>query len=433
MEASFIIPVDERNTHPFRNQPLGSLYLLTILEEEFKEEHDFSLIDLRGLNHENSIYYVPQKDIYFYSISTVEFLSVETTVKKIREVYPDSKHIAGGPHIEIFRENTLDLFDSISLGHGEESIKEIMRDHSKSELKPIYEQPTPLNLNSYPFPSRKYLTKSSVAFKGMINKENIDSLGASFLFSRGCPFSCHFCANVTKGKVDYRSPNLIREELAYLKEEYGIDSLVFKDDNSIPLNKEVARQTLEVIMEADLKWRGQSRANGINSEYVKLAKDSGCVQLAVGIESVFQETLKIINKRIDFDEAKKYLSNLKEEGIERRLLLITGLPGEPQDMVPRTIEFIEETEPSSVLLSLLCPIPGSEMFRNPDKFGMEIDKTMPYDRYFSVFGRFDENEEPTLAFRYKKDTPFGKPFNNEQIISNYKELQEYLRKNNLNF
>jgi len=302
----------------------------------------------------------------------------------------------------------------------------------RSALKKLYRQQAPVDINAYPFPSRSFLPKSAVAMSGLLSKEYSKLIGTNVLFSRGCPFNCHFCANLTKGTPQYRSSELIKEEILYLKREYGIQALAMKDDQSIPVNKAIACKSLQAVAETGIKWRGQSRANGISLDMIKLARAAGCVEIAVGIESVCQKSLDIINKRIDFQHARQYLKNLKNEGIYTRLLLIIGLPGEPKDIAARTIEFIKETEPTTVLLSLLCPLPGTELFNNPARFGIKLKKDVPFEKYTTAFGRFDENEKPALVFEYEKTTPFGESMSNEEILDNYNIVQKYLRENKLN-
>ena len=432
ISAGFVVPISDHNFSPFRNPPLGSLYLLTILKQEFGTQIDESLIDLRGVTPKNTVYHVPEKDVYLYSVSTLDFDDVKQLVNELREVYPGAKHIAGGCHIDIFPEESSEVFDAISLGEGEESIKRIFRDLSISELKSVYKQEEEIDLNNYPIGSREYLPKSAVVQKNILIKEYKGLLGTSVIFSRGCPYNCYFCANVTRGRTRFRSPDLILEELEYLKREYNIEALAIKDDQSIPVNKEQARPMLEALVKAGLKWRGQTRANGVDPEMIKLAKKSGCIEIAVGVESVSQRALEIINKNIDLDEAKDYLRFLKQEGIDRRLLLIMGLPGESEDISERTIEFIKENEPSSVLLSLFSPFPGSETFRNPEKFGIKLNPNVPFDHYINVFGRFDQNEKPFKIFEYEEETPFGKGKNMEKIIEEYQTVQSFLRINGYN-
>ncbi len=433
MDIGFFITSSKQNYKPFRNQPLGSLHLLTIMEEEFGKDLELFLVDLRAINPSDAIYHVPEKDIFMYSLTTLDYPDAERLVKDIREVYPKAKHIAGGPHIEIFPERSLELFDAISLGEAEESVKRIIRDLYKSDLKRVYTSKEKIDLNDYPIASRKYLPKSAVSDEGMLGGNFSDLKGSAVLFSWGCPFSCHFCSNLTFGKARFRSPELIIEEIEYLKSEYGVRALAIKDDNSLPVNKKIARSFLEAIAQTDIKWRGQSRANDIGLDTIKLAKESGCVEVAVGIESVSQKVLDIINKKIDFDAAKEFLKQLREEGINRRLLFILGLPGEPEDIADKTIEFIKETEPSSVLLSLLCPLPGSEIYNHPERFGIKINRDIPFDRYLTAFGRFDENEKFEPVFEYNNITPFGKGKSMEKIMEDHKKVQSFLRDNGLNF
>jgi|TARA_B100001971_G_C18244310_1_gene573112 radical SAM superfamily enzyme YgiQ (UPF0313 family) len=433
MKTGFVITSSKQNYKPFRNQPLGALYLQTIMEEEFGKNLEVSLLDLRAINPDDAIYHVPEKDIYMYSITTLDYPDTERIVKEIRGIYPKAKHIAGGPHVEIFQKQSLNTFDAISLGEGEESIKRIIKDYSESNLKRIYRQQEDIDISRYPIASRKYLPKSAVVDKSLLGKEYLNLNGTAALFSRGCPFDCHFCSNLNYGKTKFRSPELIKKEINYLKKEYGIEALAIKDDNSIPVNRKTAQPFLEAIAQTGIKWRGQSRANGIHSDMVKLAKESGCTEIAVGIESISEKVLKIINKHINFVQAKKYLKQLKKEGIDRRLLLITGLPGEPDNIVHKTINFIKEVEPSSVLLSLFCPLPGSEIHKNPQKFGIKINEKMDFDKYITAFGRFDENEKPKAVFEYEKTTPFGKGKSMDKILEDHMKIQTFLKENNLIF
>ena len=73
LNIGFVLPCDFHNHQPFRNHPLTALFLLTILNQKFGEDVDVSIIDLRGVQKDNAIYYVPEKDIYLYSVATIDF------------------------------------------------------------------------------------------------------------------------------------------------------------------------------------------------------------------------------------------------------------------------------------------------------------------------------------------------------------------------
>ncbi|MCK4364489.1 MAG: B12-binding domain-containing radical SAM protein [Thermoplasmatales archaeon] len=434
LKIGFIIPSGKHNYEPFRNQPLTELYLLTIVEERLGDKVQLSMIDLRGIEERHSIYRIPENDVFLYSAATLSIDEISRIVQKLRSVYPNAKHIAGGAHINIFPEESATIFDTIVLGEGEELIVKAINDVMVSKLKPRYIQNKPVDIDIYPYPSRKFLPKTAVVDTGLLDGENTNLKGTAVVFSRGCPFNCYFCANknLTFGPVRYRAPNLVKEEIEYLKKEYEIEALAIKDDNCIPFNKRFAKPFLEAIGQTKIKWRGQTRANGVPSDMVKLAKKAGCTDLAIGIESASPKVLKIINKQIDLDKAKDYIQFLNKTGIGVRVHFILGLPGEPDDIVKQTLNFINKANPGSVLLSLFCPMPGSEIFEDPKRFSVNLH-TKNWDAYRNVFGRFDENEHPSPVFNYDEVTPFGRGMKNEEIIQNYEELQIILRDRGLNF
>jgi hypothetical protein len=49
MRVGFVNTTGKQNFKPFRIDPLGSLYLLTILEMEFGDQLELSFTDVRGI------------------------------------------------------------------------------------------------------------------------------------------------------------------------------------------------------------------------------------------------------------------------------------------------------------------------------------------------------------------------------------------------
>jgi len=272
----------------------------------------------------------------------------------------------------------------------------------------------------------------AVADTNFFDGDNGDLLAANVLFSRGCPFSCRFCANINLGPTRYRNSNLITEEIDYLKKEYGIEALVLRDDNGIPFNKKVATSFLEAIGNSNVAWRGQSRANGITEEQVKLAAQSGCTDIAIGMESVSPLTLKIIEKKIDVDLARIYLKTLRHYNINAKLLLILGLPGESDNIVQEMLDFIDETEPKSVQVSLFTPFPGSDMTDNHQKYGIKTVSSN-FEDFHITQQRFDADEQLKIFYEYDEVTPWGKGKKQDQILAEYEQIQSILRERQLIF
>jgi len=436
IKIGFILPSSHYLNDPFRGDPFTHLQLLTVLEEHFGDKLELSLIDLRGIMREFSLYHIDECDIYLHSVYTLDINEQIALVRMLRRQYPKAVHIAGGPHASEFPNESLLIFDSLVIGEGERSIVRAIDDFRDNNLQTIYRDFEVIDINKYPYVSRKFLSKSATTRRRMMtlrNKSGFDRLiSANTIFSRGCPYSCHFCAlstdrDETPG-IRFRDPKLIEAEIEYLKHDYGIQGIVLVDEIVFPLKRLTAIQELEAIGRTGIVWRGQCRVDGITPEIAILARQSGCLSLGMGMESVWQPSLDIINKRINVQRARDTISLLKANDIEAKLYLIIGLPGEPENIVDLTWDFIEETQPDLVHLSLFTVRPGTEVYRNPSKFGIK-NITSDWSNTMHIHG-LDENR-PELTFEYNQNTPWGRSLTNDQIIDNYFELSRRLKRSNL--
>lgn len=438
LKIGFVLPSSEYLHDPFRGDPHTHFQILTILEHHFGEQVQLALIDLRGIKKEFAICHVPECDVYLHSVYTLDYNEQLAIVKNVRDRYPQAKHIAGGTHVMEFQDECLKIFDSIVVGEGEELIIQAVKDMMNSGLKKVYKQDSAVDINLYPYPSRKYLPKSNIVKKGLIclkNKRDYDHLlGTTAIFSRGCPYKCHFC-HMPRTKeyglgIRFRNPELIEAEIEYLKQEYNVKVINLFDEICIPLNRKKAITHLEHMGRTGVIWKAQCRVDSITPELAQLMRQAGCLVVGVGVESASQISLDFINKKISVEQAKKSIRYLKKSGIEVRLYMILGLPGEPEDIVERNWSFIQESEPDLVYLSLLSVRPGTEMYKHPEKFGMKWVNKDDWDRTMHLYSRY-EDEMPTLTFEYDKKTPWGKGLSNEQIVKNYLELQNRLKENGL--
>ena len=220
-----------------------------------------------------------------------------------------------------------------------------------------------------------------------------------------------------------RNPESIEEEIKYLKDEYSIKGVNLRDEICIPLSRKVAIPYLEAIGRSDVIWRGQTRV-GASKEIIALARQTGCVELAVGVESASQQVLNIINKKQTVQQAKDFIQMCKSFGIKTKMCLILGLPGEPPDIVNITRSFVEETKPDYVNISGFCPVPGSPAFNNSKYYGIKyIDED--WNKHAHLVFRFSDEEHFGLPFEYEKNNRWGKTFSRDEIIENIMELQHY--------
>lgn len=437
INIGFIQPSSEYLFDPFRGDPFTHYHILTILDDHFGQEVSTTLIDLRGIKKEYAQYHIPECDVYLHSVYTLDYEEQLAIVNHLRIMHPQAIHIAGGPHVAEFIQESLKVFDSIVVGEGETQIIKALSDFKDKKLEKIYQESCIIDINAHPYPRRHYLPLSVTTRKNMMSlrkKPGLENLiGTTAIFSRGCPYSCHFCALRQAREnfpgIRFYKPERVKAEIEYLKRSYGIQALVLQDEIGVPLRKDVAIAHLEAIGESNIIWRGQTRVNGITPEIAKLMHNSGCIAMGMGVESVNQISLDIINKQISIEQSKETVALLKESDIEVRIYMIIGLPGEPENIVQLTWDFIEEVDPDLVVLSLFTVRPGTEIYRNPQKFGIKSIST-DWSKTMHMASRYD-NEEPTLTFEYENETPWGKSISNEQIVKNYLELQQRLKERNI--
>ena len=66
----------------------------------------------------------------------------------------------------------------------------------------------------------------------------------------------------------------------------------------------------------------------------------------------------------------------KKLGIKVHLTFCLGLPGETEQSIQDTVNFIAETKPDSLQFSLATPFPGTSYFRYLEKKGASLSKNL---------------------------------------------------------
>jgi radical SAM superfamily enzyme YgiQ (UPF0313 family) len=393
--------------------------LSTIIEETKK--CNISICDLRDATKD-----IQESDLFFYGCASPDLEEVLTLQKMLKQKYPKSKHIVGGAHATLFPQDFAH-FDSVVINRGERAVVQLIDDVQAGSLKWNYNVPVDYRREYYPYPKRSFLSEDKIV-TSLFKSEKIKS--TTVLFSHGCPFDCGFCANYNRGAIARRSNQDISDEIDYLKSEYGIDGISLQDEICIPFKEQEAIDFLMMIKSKNILWRGQLRA-GVKENLIALAKESGCVELSIGMESVVQKVIDIAHKNIKVSDVVKSLADCRKYGVFSRLYLLNGLPGEPKNVVELTKQFIEQNNPDVVLLSSLQPYPGSPIYNNPERYGITL--MMEKFELNHLRNRFktDSTLEETVPFEYSNPGPFGETLSRQEIYDNLLELQKFLRERHM--
>ena len=191
--------------------------------------------------------------------------------------------------------------------------------------------------------------------------------------TRGCPHQCDFC-HVTHffGKTYRCRPvDEVIEEVKRLEGEF----LVFIDDN-IAGNRHYAKELFTRLKPLKKKWASQaSMTLTRDPELLKLAAESGCVSLFIGIESLSPENLKDVNKTFNqvhqFEEPSR---PIHDHDIMILAGLIFGLDHDDEGVFERTLRFCERNRIELPSFFLLTPLPGTPLFQRMESEGRLLHK-----------------------------------------------------------
>ncbi len=264
--------------------------------------------------------------------------------------------VMGGPHASSRPLEAKRHVDAVVIGEAETVWKGLIEDVEKGRLKPFYKADAFCSTEGWPLPRIDLLREDAYMTVNCVQT------------TRGCPYQCDYC-HVTHffGKT-YRCRPVkeVIEEVKRLKGEF----VVFIDDN-IAGNRLYAKELFTQLKPLGKKWASQASINlARDRELLKLATESGCVSLFVGIESLSPENLKEVNK--GFNQVPYYeeaIRALHDHDIMILAGLIFGLDHDDEGVFERTLRFCERNRIELPSFFILTPLPGTPVFERMESQG----------------------------------------------------------------
>ena len=269
--------------------------------------------------------------------------------------------VMGGPHASSLPLEAKEHVDAVVIGEAENVWEGLIEDFKNGCLKPFYKAEAFCSMERLPFPRLDLLRKDAYMTINCVQT------------TRGCPHQCDFC-HVTHffGKTYRCRP--VDEVIEEVKRLEG-DFLVFIDDN-IAGNRRYAKELFTRLKPLKKKWASQaSMTLTRDPELLKLAAESGCVSLFIGVESLSSENLKDVNKTFNqvhqFEEAMKAVH---DHDIMIVAGLIFGLDHDDEGVFERTLRFCERNRIELPSFFLLTPLPGTPLFQRMESEGRLLHK-----------------------------------------------------------
>ncbi len=228
-------------------------------------------------------------------------------------------------------------------------------------------------------------------------KERHGYFSLNMTASRGCPYSCNWCAKPIWGNHFARRPaGHVAAELAWVMEHLSPDHIWFADDVFGYSEGWVADfKTALQIEKAHVPYTIQSRADLLTPEAISNLRESGCIEVWLGAESGSQRVLDAMNKSVSPESLKKTVSDLKAAGIRPCLFIQFGYPGEALEDIFDTVDLVRETFPHKIGISVTYPLPGTPLY-------LSVRKTMGHQ------ANWQDSDDLAMLFSGSYTTPFYK-------------------------
>ncbi|MDP4181009.1 MAG: radical SAM protein [Bacillota bacterium] len=289
------------------------------------------------------------------------------------------KVVMGGYHASVLPHEALQHCDAVCVGEGEKVWGQILIDAERGELQEIYHEKTLIDLAEVPWPRRSLVSNRRFGVKNFIQT------------SRGCPFACSFCSIIKFFGYTFRFRPVkdVVAEIKNLKENGHLKwNMVFFSDDNICGDPKYAKELFKALIPLKIKWGSQSSITISNDdELLELAKKSGCVALAMGLESISDQSLKYANKNMgDAQYYKKAIAKIHSYKIAVFGLFIFGFDSDDKSVFDATLRFVEDNYLEYAMFSVLTPLPGTKYFNEFEAQGRLLHKNWAdYDFQHVVF------------------------------------------------
>jgi hypothetical protein len=177
---------------------------------------------------------------------------------------------------------------------------------------------------------------------------------APIVSSRGCAGNCSFCSirawhrQVPKGRLRFRSPANVAEEMVALHRELGVRVFIFHDDDFIHPNPRNALPRCREILDRAEQGMGKPlafvikcRPDDVQRDLFSYLKSKGLVRAYVGIETHSDAGIRVLNRRVTKAENERALAILDELGIYSCFNLLLFHPDTTVGELQENLRFLE--------------------------------------------------------------------------------------------
>ena len=318
-----------------------------------------------------------------------------------------AKVIAGSAHPSMFPAEIMqhEFMDAVIIGEGEFPLINLLkmwqsrlshtvqgahvRNRLTGEIYESNERDPVVDLDALPFPAWDLIDMEAYFDAwGQLDSVQPGLRGVNLSGSRGCPFTCTFCAETLHEmfgrKLRQRSPESIVAELLELKSQYNIEAFWLTDD-TFTTNRKYVEHFCDVLKNSGLNllWGCTTRANLIPEYLIERMQEVGLRKVGIGLESATERIREgIYEKAVSDGEVSLTVNALYKHGVQTLLFLMLGAPSETRREMLETIRLSASLPATEASFSLFVPLPGTSVYNDMKRDGYNLSENWTdYDYY----------------------------------------------------
>lgn len=252
-----------------------------------------------------------------------------------------------------------------------------------------------------------------------------------FITTRGCPFSCVFCAagSLSGKKVRYMSAERVIADIRKARDEYKMTRLVINDDQAL-LDRDRIKKILAGIEEMGLIVEFPSGLNVrfIDEEIALGLKKAGLDVANLAIESGSPRVLKeIIGKPLKLEDIRPVVEILRKSGLLVHGFFIFGFPGEEEEDRKATVDLIKDVGIDWSNIYAAAPLRGSRLHKICVEKGYiaDDDDLLRSNVFKSTIRTSDMDPEAMTKYVYRVNLDVNFVHNYRMKIRDYSSAKGY--------
>ncbi len=332
--------------------------------------------------------YLEEADVVAFSCNIWNIEQILIISKRLKVLRPETVIILGGTEVSAEPEKILTEnpeIDFIIVGEGEVTFKEWLGEFKKDSPDwsridgLVYRNDMRVVVNN-PRSSMKDLTLLPFPYP-----EDLTPFRQKLVYyeaSRGCPYSCQYCLSANEHGVRFFPLEQVKRDLLRFIEAEVLQ--VKFVDRSFNCNPGFAKEIWRFLLAHPGKTNFHFEIVGdlIDDESVEILAQAptGMFQFEIGVQSTHPETLKLIQRKMNFAKLGEQVKKVRRSSrVFIHLDLIAGLPGEDYQTFAKSFNDNLLLKPNRLQLGFLKLLKGSGLRNKAAEYGYIFTKEPPYE------------------------------------------------------